>query len=199
MQKVRTLPSSSTVTWLCAHVTCGISPSMMERDRRPIAGMSASPTTNARSMKYLGTLDPSPRSARCYAGGHEPTIPLVARTVYVAPPDRHLLLNQDGTMSLSQSELVHFVRPSADLLFESTAASFRGRAIAVVLTGTGVDGSMGVRAIKKMGGTVIAQDAQSSEYFGMPSAAIDTGDVDFVLSLKEISPALVALVTGDEL
>jgi two-component system, chemotaxis family, protein-glutamate methylesterase/glutaminase len=124
---------------------------------------------------------------------------LEAGTVYVAPPDRHLLLNPDSTVSLSQSELVHFVRPSADLLFESAAASFRDRAIAVVLTGTGIDGAMGVRAIKKMGGTVIAQDAQSSEYFGMPSAAIDTGDVDFVLSLKEISSALVSLVTGDEL
>jgi two-component system chemotaxis response regulator CheB len=124
--------------------------------------------------------------------------PLQAGTVYVAPPDRHLLLNPDGRVSLSQSELVHFVRPSADLLFESAAASFRERAIAVVLTGTGVDGSMGVRAIKKMGGTVIAQDAESSEFFGMPSAAIETGDVDFVLGLKEISPALISLVMGDD-
>jgi two-component system, chemotaxis family, protein-glutamate methylesterase/glutaminase len=124
---------------------------------------------------------------------------LEAGTVYIAPPDRHLLLNPDGRVSLSQSELVHFVRPSADLLFESAAASFRERVIAVVLTGTGIDGSMGVRAIKKMGGTVIAQDAESSEFFGMPSAAIETGDVDFVLGLKEISPALISLVMGDDL
>jgi len=73
-------------------------------------------------------------------------------TVYIAPPNRHLLVNPDGTLSLSQSELVHFVRPSADLLFESVAASFKDRAIAVVLTGTGSDGSMGVKAIKKMDG-----------------------------------------------
>lgn len=46
---------------------------------------------------------------------------------YVAPPNRHLLVNPDGTFSLSQSELVHFVRPSADLLFESVAASYRER------------------------------------------------------------------------
>ena len=115
-------------------------------------------------------------------------------TVYIAPPNRHLLVNPDGTLSLSQSELVHFVRPSADLLFESVAACYRDCAIAVVLTGTGSDGAMGVQAIKKMGGTVICQDEESAEFFGMPSAAIQTGDVDFVLSLDEISSALVTLV-----
>jgi len=115
-------------------------------------------------------------------------------TVYVAPPDRHLLVNPDGTLSLSQTELVHFVRPSADLLFESVAATSKQRAIAVVLSGTGLDGNMGVRAIKKMGGTVIVQNEQTSEFFGMPSAAIQTGCVDLVLPLDEIPKALVALV-----
>jgi two-component system chemotaxis response regulator CheB len=119
-------------------------------------------------------------------------------TVFIAPPNRHLLVNTDGTLSLSQSELVHFVRPSADLLFESVAASYKDRAIAVVLTGTGSDGNMGVRAIKKMGGTVIAQDEKTSEFFGMPGAAIQTGHVDFILPLAEIPPALVSLVVkGD--
>jgi len=115
-------------------------------------------------------------------------------TVYIAPPNRHLLVNSDGTMSLTQSELVHFLRPSADLLFESVAASYRDRAIAVVLTGTGSDGAMGVQAIKKMGGTVLAQDETTAEFFGMPSAAIQSGSVDFVLPLDEIPAALVTLV-----
>jgi len=118
--------------------------------------------------------------------------------VYIAPPDRHLLVNPDGTLSLSQSELVHFVRPSADLLFESVAASYKDRSIAVVLTGTGSDGSMGVAAIKKMGGTVIAQDAESSEFFGMPSAAIKSGHADFILPLDEIASALTTLVMKRE-
>jgi two-component system, chemotaxis family, protein-glutamate methylesterase/glutaminase len=123
---------------------------------------------------------------------------LKAGQVFTAPPNRHLLVNADGSLSLSESELVHFLRPSADLLFESVAAAFRERAIGVVLTGTGTDGSMGVRAIKKMGGTVIAQDEESSEFFGMPGSAIDTGIVDFVLPLGEIAPALVTLVRSGE-
>jgi len=114
--------------------------------------------------------------------------------VYIAPPNRHLLLNGDGSLSLTQTELVHFVRPSADLLFESVAAGYKDRAIAVVLSGSGGDGSMGVKAIKKMGGTVLAQDQRTSEFFGMPGAAIHGGSVDFVLPLEEIAPALVTLV-----
>lgn len=115
-------------------------------------------------------------------------------TVYIAPPDRHLLVNPDGTFSLTQSELVHFVRPSADLLFESVAACLKDRVIAVVLTGSGGDGAMGVRAVKKMDGTVIVQDEKSSEFPGMPSAAIQTGCADFILPLGEIASALVTLV-----
>jgi len=117
--------------------------------------------------------------------------------VYLAPPDRHLLVNRDGTISLTQTELVNFVRPSADLMFESVAAAYGERAIAVVLTGAGKDGSMGVTAIKKRGGTVIAQDESSSEFFSMPSAAIKTGAVDFVLSLEEIPGALATLIAGE--
>jgi len=118
--------------------------------------------------------------------------------VYVAPPDRHLLVNPDGTLSLSKAELVHFLRPSGDLLFESVAASFKDRAIAVVLTGTGSDGAKGLQAIKKMGGTVVTQDEATAEFSGMPHAAIQTGQVDFVLPLDEIARALNTLVVrGD--
>ncbi len=120
-------------------------------------------------------------------------------TVFIAPPNRHLLVNPDATIALTQTELVHFVRPSADLLFESVAAVFRERAIAVVLSGTGSDGSMGVGAIKKMGGIVIAQDERSSEFFGMPGAAIQSGSVDLVLPLDEVPRALIRLVIKGDL
>jgi two-component system, chemotaxis family, protein-glutamate methylesterase/glutaminase len=123
---------------------------------------------------------------------------LSSATVYIAPPDRHLLVNPDRTLSLSHSELVHFVRPSADLLFESVAACFQERAIAVVLTGTGTDAAMGVRAIKQKGGTVIVQQESTAEFPGMPAAAIQTGCADFVLPLDEIGDALVTLVMRGE-
>jgi two-component system chemotaxis response regulator CheB len=116
-------------------------------------------------------------------------------TIYIGVPDRHLLINPDHSLSLSQAQLVHFLRPSADLLFESVAATFRERAIAVVLTGTCSDGSMGIRAIRKMGGVVIAQNEDSSEFYGMPDAAIRTGCVNYILALREIAPTLVSLVT----
>jgi two-component system chemotaxis response regulator CheB len=112
---------------------------------------------------------------------------------YTAPPDHHLLVNPDRRISLTQTELVHFVRPSADLLFESVAASFRERAVAVVLSGSGRDGAMGVRAVKKMGGTVIVQEPRSAHFSGMPEAARATGSADFVLPLDEIAPALEKL------
>jgi len=121
---------------------------------------------------------------------------LTPGVVFTAPPNRHLLVNPDATVSLSQSELVHFVRPSADLLFESVAASFRDRAIAVVLSGMGVDGAMGLRAVRKMGGTIIVQDEATSQFFGMPGAAIGTGTANFILPLDEIAAALSTLVTS---
>lgn len=119
--------------------------------------------------------------------------------VFVAPPDRHLVVGADGRLSLSRSEPVHFLRPSADVLFESAALAFGDRVVGVVLTGTGADASLGTQAIHERGGTVIAQDKESSEYFGMPGAAIGTGGVDHVLPLKSIATALVQLVASGPL
>ena len=137
------------------------------------------------------------RQTRLPVAHAEEGIKLEADHVYLAPPNQHMLINRKGTLTLTDTELVNFVRPSADLMFESVAAAYGERAIAVVLTGAGKDGSMGVTAIKKRGGTVIAQDESSSEFFSMPSAAIKTGAVDFVLSLEEIPGALATLIAGE--
>ncbi|MGW6526877.1 chemotaxis protein CheB [Streptomyces venezuelae] len=115
-------------------------------------------------------------------------------TVHIAPPGRHLLVGSDGKLTLSDAELVHFVRPSADLLFESVAAFYGSRAIACVLTGTGVDGAMGVEAVHSRGGTVIAENPQTAQFSGMPQAAVNTGAVDFVLPLVEIAEVVRGLL-----
>ncbi|MBO0694317.1 MAG: chemotaxis protein CheB, partial [Acidimicrobiaceae bacterium] len=114
--------------------------------------------------------------------------------VYIAPPNRHLLVSKSGVLTLAETELVHFVRPSADLLFESVAATYGDGALAVVLTGTGADGSMGIRAVKARGGTVIVEDPATAEFSGMPRAAVETGAADFVLTIDEIGPVLSHLI-----
>ncbi|OLC24401.1 MAG: chemotaxis protein CheB [Chloroflexi bacterium 13_1_40CM_65_17] len=165
--------------------------------------LSTLPATFNAGIVVVQHLDPRHRSLMAEIIGRRSSLPvrqavagshIKAGHVYLAPPDRHLLINRDGSVSLTQTELVNFVRPSADLLFESVAASYGERAIAVVLTGSGRDGSIGVTAIKQRGGTVIAQDEDTSEFFSMPSAAIRTGVVDFVLPLDEISTALLNLL-----
>ena len=113
--------------------------------------------------------------------------------IYVAPANKHLLVADGGVLSLTQSELVNFVRPSANLMFNSAAACYKDKLIAVVLSGSGSDGTSGLEAVRQTGGTAIAQDEKTSEHFGMPGSAIKSGFVDFVLPLDEIAAALITL------
>jgi two-component system chemotaxis response regulator CheB len=119
--------------------------------------------------------------------------PLEPGIVWVAPPDAHLLVEPDETLHLDDSELVHHVRPSADVLLFSLAQNHHGSCTAVVLSGTGIDGAAGAAAIKRAGGRVLAQDEATSQYFGMPGAAILAGGVDEVLPLDAIAPAVLQL------
>lgn len=124
---------------------------------------------------------------------------LIPGHVYVAPPDRHLIINANQTLSLSAAHQVHFVRPSADLLFQSMAAHTKNGGVAVVLSGTGNDGSLGVQTVRNKGGKVIVQDEASSEYFGMPRAALNSGEIDYVLPLNQIAMTLENLVARGEI
>ena len=119
---------------------------------------------------------------------------LVSGDVYVAPPDHHLLVTADGFVQLSDSERVHFVRPSADLLFESVAAAYGPAAVACVLTGTGRDGAQGAATVKEAGGTVIVEDPESAQFNGMPEAALRACAPVPALPLAEIGPFLRDLV-----
>ena len=78
-----------------------------------------------------------------------------ATTIYTAPPDHHLLVTGDRRLSLTHTQKVNFTRPAADCTLVSVAKCFRDQAIAVVLSGYGHDGAVGVRAIKEHGGRVI--------------------------------------------
>ncbi|HMK46639.1 MAG TPA: chemotaxis protein CheB [Methanocella sp.] len=118
-------------------------------------------------------------------------------TVYIAPPNKHMLVS-DGNVSLTSTAFVHFSRPSIDLLFESVAATYGEETIGIILSGTGRDGAMGIKAIKEKGGTTIAQDKETSEHFGMPDAAIATGMVDFVIPVQDISKAIIELTISRE-
>ncbi len=119
---------------------------------------------------------------------------LNAGMVYLAKPNLHLTLTDAGTFNYVDGQRIKHVLSSANPLFISSATALGTRAIAVVLTGFGSDGTDGVQSIKASGGIVIAQDEQTSEAFGMPGAAIKTGAVDYVLPLEQIAPTLVRLV-----
>jgi two-component system, chemotaxis family, protein-glutamate methylesterase/glutaminase len=113
--------------------------------------------------------------------------------VYVAPPDAHLVL--DGTtLRLDHGPPVQHVRPSADRLLASLADGHAGGHLAVILSGTGRDGTEGALALHAAGGTVYAQDEATSDYFGMPEAAIQSGAVDTILPIARIAPAVIEFV-----
>lgn len=125
----------------------------------------------------------------------EQSEPMNPGTVYLAPPEKHLIVGPGCIAHLTDGCRIRHLRSSANPLFESAAECLGGRVIAVVLTGYNSDGTDGVQTVKVHGGTVIAQDRSTSEVFGMPSSAIATGCVSQVLPLDQIGPALVRLVS----
>jgi two-component system chemotaxis response regulator CheB len=113
-------------------------------------------------------------------------------TVYIGPPDQHLLVTQ-GKIQLAHSRLIRFSRPSIDVMFGSVAATCRDRAIGVILSGSNRDGSDGICAIHGAGGVTLAQEPSTAEFRVMPQAAIDTGCVDHVVRLNAMGRALAKL------
>ena len=114
-------------------------------------------------------------------------------SVYIAPPDRHLLVRPDGRIGLSDDERVNWCRPAADVLFRSAATVHGAGTIGVVLSGLGRDGAMGCRSIRDRDGFVIAQDEKTAQMADMPLAARDVGGADLVLPLAQIAAALDVL------
>ncbi len=123
---------------------------------------------------------------------------LEAGHVFVAPPGCHLVVGADGRLALSGAPPIHFSRPSADPLFVSAAEQFGAGVVAVVLTGCDSDGSAGVLAIKRRGGTVLVQDPATAVRESMPRNAIATGTADEVIPLEHIAARIAQAVTPSE-
>lgn len=115
--------------------------------------------------------------------------------VYVAAPDRHLVVDGPNRLGVSAGPRVHGFRPSGTVLFESVARVAGRRALGVVLTGMGTDGSDGAVAIRRAGGRVAAQDGASAAVNGMPAAAVAAGGVDVQLRLDQLGAWLVRCAT----
>jgi two-component system chemotaxis response regulator CheB len=115
---------------------------------------------------------------------------LAPRTVYLAPDDRHVGIETGQRLAVLATPPVGGFRPSATVLFESVARHAGSGAVAVVLTGMGSDGAAGLPAVRAAGGRVIAQDEATSVVYGMPRAALETGQVHAVLPLGEIASHL---------
>lgn len=117
--------------------------------------------------------------------------------VYVAPGGFHLLAREDGTVALSDTVPVNFVRPSADVMMQSVAEAFGPAVIGVVLTGMGRDGVAGMARIKEKGGHTIVQDPSNAVLPGMPRAVLQEGFADQVLPLNQIAAAIVRLLNEE--
>lgn len=131
----------------------------------------------------------TPFFVREAAGGE----PLVSGSVWVAPGGHHLELENSGGRVLTRvvaADPSDKYSPSVDRLFESAAKHFGADLLAVVLTGMGDDGRRGAEAVKRNGGSVIAESEESAVIFGMPQQAIRSGCVDRVLPLGEIPAAI---------
>jgi two-component system CheB/CheR fusion protein len=110
--------------------------------------------------------------------------------LYVIPPGHYLSVG-NGALRLSQPQARHGARLPFDFLLHSLAEMYGPRAVCVILSGTGADGSLGLKAVKEKHGLVIAQDPDEASYDGMPRNAIMTGAVDLVLPVPKIPAALV--------
>ncbi len=110
--------------------------------------------------------------------------------IYIAPPNFHLLVEENHTLSLTVDEKVNYARPSIDVLFETASIAWKQRLAGIVLTGANSDGARGVCSIKARGGLTVAQSPQTADSAEMPAAAIETGCIDHIIDLGNIAKFL---------
>jgi two-component system, chemotaxis family, CheB/CheR fusion protein len=167
--------------------------------------LDAMPAVNGMAFIIVQHLDPSHDSMMVdLLAGHTSMPVLLAadgmaiecERVYVIPPGVYLSADDKGALRISKPQARHGARLPFDFLLNSLAREYGGRAVCVVLSGTGADGSLGLKSLKAKGGLVIAQDMREADYDGMPRSAVATGGVDLVLRAAKIAEALVARERG---
>jgi two-component system chemotaxis response regulator CheB len=119
--------------------------------------------------------------------------PLQAGRVYVAPPDRHLLV-EPGHVRVTAGPRENRFRPAIDPLFRSVAQVFGPAAVGVLLTGNLDDGTSGLDVIKRLGGVAVVQDPADALFPEMPKSAIEHIAVDHVVTVAEMGPLLIDLI-----
>jgi len=119
--------------------------------------------------------------------------PVRAGCIYFAPPNYHLLIEDNETFALSIDERVNYSRPSIDVLFESAVDVYAPNLIGVILTGANNDGARGLRLIRERGGLTIVQDPSTAESAYMPQAALALTQADYVLGLQDIGKLLLGI------
>ncbi len=120
-----------------------------------------------------------------------------AGNIYLAPGDRHMTVIKEGpryVIQLHDSEPVNRHKPAVDVMFRSLAQSAGTNAIAVLLTGMGADGAIGMKEMHDAGAKTVIQDEQSSIVWGMPGAAFKLGCTDYILPLDEVASKIISLV-----
>ncbi len=119
--------------------------------------------------------------------------PVCPGIIYVAPPNRHMLLG-DGRVRLSRGPKENGVRPAIDPLFRTAATAYGPRVIAALLSGNLDDGTIGLRRVKESGGMALVQDPRDALYPGMLRSAIEHVEVDQVVPLNRMSEVIARLV-----
>jgi len=117
-----------------------------------------------------------------------------ADSIYICPPNKNITIQNNLIVLREPQSGLSGPKPSVDILFESIAEEKGTQSIGIILSGTGSDGSRGVRAIKAEGGFVIIQDPTTAKYDGMPNSAINTGNIDLILHAEQMGTELIDLL-----
>ena len=117
--------------------------------------------------------------------------------VYIAPPDYHVLIEKNKTLSLDVSEKINYSRPSIDVTFTAAADVYKNSLVAVLLSGANADGTEGLKQVKAHGGICIVQDPQTAEVEYMPRTAINQVEVDKVLPPGAMAEYINNLAPGN--